>query len=152
MAQRFRGGFQVRALGEIAIRCADIEAMTAFYGDTLGLEVLERRHADRIVFFRLGESYGGHTAVLALFSSDAPRHAVHPASAERPDAEMTSALHHFALTVDAAEQAAVIAWYDAEGRDYWVEDFPWIGWRGVFTKDPEGNTVELVARVAPPQP
>jgi catechol 2,3-dioxygenase-like lactoylglutathione lyase family enzyme len=33
--------FKVATLGEIAIRCADIEVMTAFYRDTLGLTPLE---------------------------------------------------------------------------------------------------------------
>ena len=36
-------------------------------------------------------------------------------------------------------------WYDANGIDYHVEEFGWIGWRGIFAKAPEGNTVELVA-------
>ena len=33
-------GFTVRALGEVAIRCADLAAMTGFYRDVLGLSVL----------------------------------------------------------------------------------------------------------------
>jgi len=40
----------------------------------------------------------------------------------------------------------VIAWYQAQGLPYRVETFDWIGWRGIFTQDPEGNTVELVAK------
>jgi hypothetical protein len=36
-------------------------------------------------------------------------------------------------------------WYEAHGVTYHVENFGWVGWRGVFTQDPEGNTVELVA-------
>ncbi len=61
-----RRTFQPRALGEIAIRCADIGAMAAFYEDVIG-------------------------------------------------------------------------------QPYRVEHFGWVGWRGIFTDDPEGNTVELVA-------
>ena len=152
MGDGFSGGFRVRALGEIAIRCADFDAMTAFYRDTLGLTVLEGGHGDGIIFFALGESHGGHTAVLALFRHDAPQRDVHPNSAGRPVTGASGSLHHLALTVDAAEQDAVIAWYDAKGLDYRIEDFPWIGWRGVFTTDPEGNTVELVAKIADRQP
>ena len=48
----------------------------------------------------------------------------------------------------------VIAWYEALGLRYHVETFDWVGWRGVFTVDPDGNTVELVAKepgwTAPP--
>ncbi len=124
-------GFTVRALGEIAIRCRDLDAMVAFYRDIIGLPLLEGGHRGGIVFFSLGESYGGHTAVFALFRGDAPA---------RP-----SSLHHLALTVDRAEQDAVTRWYEANAIPYRIEDFAWIGWRGIFAEDPEGNTVELVA-------
>ena len=33
-------GFTVRALGEIAIRCIDLDAMVAFYRDVIGREAL----------------------------------------------------------------------------------------------------------------
>lgn len=141
-------GFQVRALGEIAIRCHDFAAMVAFYRDVLGLDVLKDGNSDGIQFFRLGESYGGHTAVLALFRYDAAQRRVHPDALSAPVTGAGSSLHHLALAVDASEQDAVMAWYDQQGLDYRVEEFPWIGWRGIFTTDPEGNTVELVAKVA----
>lgn len=128
-------GFTVKALGEVAIRCRDLEAMAQFYGEVLGLPLLPDGHRGGIRFFALGESYGGHTAVLALFQGDGTS-----ATAEG------SSLHHLALTVDASEQDAITAWYEDQDRSYWIEDFDWIGWRGVFTKDPEGNTVELVAK------
>ena len=38
-----------------------------------------------------------------------------------------------------------MTWYEANELPYRVETFGWVGWRGVFTEDPEGNTVELVA-------
>ncbi|MEM6624225.1 MAG: VOC family protein [Pseudomonadota bacterium] len=141
-------GFQVRALGEVAIRCADLDAMTAFYRDVIGLSVLSDR--GRITFFDLGEGYGGHTTVLALFAYDAPQRDVHPQVPQKPLTGAGSALHHLALTVGADEQQAVIDWYRHLGQPYRIEEFPWIGWRGVFTQDPEGNTVELVAKVAEP--
>jgi hypothetical protein len=36
-------------------------------------------------------------------------------------------------------------WYESSGIPYHIEIFDWVGWRGVFTQDPDGNTVELVA-------
>ena len=36
-------------------------------------------------------------------------------------------------------------WLDRQAIPYRVETFSWIGWRGVFLTDPDGNTVELVA-------
>ena len=128
-------GFRVRALGEIAIRCADKPAMERFYADVIGLEKLSDR-GERITFFRTADGYAGHTAVLALFDA-----AIDGSTAPaRP-----SSLHHLALTVGWDEQANAMAWYDRIGQPYRIEEFDWIGWRGVFTEDPEGNTVELVA-------
>lgn len=143
-------GFSVRALGEIAIRCADLDAMTRFYRDVIGLAPLPGGHRDGIVFFALGESYGGHTAVLALFRDDGAARALTPSEAGPPVAGARSSLHHLALAVDAAEQEAAIGWLRGHGLPVSVQEFGWIGWRGVFTTDPEGNTVELVARVAGP--
>ena len=128
-------GFRVRALGEIAIRCADKPAMERFYSDVIGLEKLADR-SERITFFGIAPGHGGHTAVLALFDAAVDGSAA-PA---RP-----SSLHHLALTLDWAEQDAAVAWYDRIGQPYRIEHFDWIGWRGIFTEDPEGNTVELVA-------
>lgn len=135
-------GFTVRALGEVAIRCADIGAMEAFYRDMIGLRPLKGGHRGYIRFFEIGPGYGGHTTVLALFASASGRDA--------PAAGDGSSLHHVALTVGAEEQEAAIEWFARSGIEFRIEEFDWIGWRGVFVADPEGNTVELVAKVGPP--
>lgn len=140
-------GFKIGALGEIAIRCDDIGAMLAFYEGVLGLERLSGdASTGPIVFLKIADGFAGHTSVLALFDKgyDA-RPDLHPSTTEAPITGARSALHHIALSLSAKDQDAAMAWYDAKGIDYRVEHFGWIGWRGVFTKDPEGNTVELVA-------
>ncbi len=138
--------FRIRGLGEIAIRCDDVAAMAAFYEHTLGLERMQGNANDRIVFFRIAEGVGGHTQILALFDKTlSGRPGLHPTSTEAPETGARSSLHHIALSLPYAEQDAVMAWYDAQDRPYRVEHFGWVGWRGVFTEDPEGNTVELVA-------
>lgn len=141
MPDTAKRGFAVRALGEIAIRCRDMDAMEAFYRDIVGLSVLARR-APGITFFRIADGFAGHTAVLALFAPDAGR-------TDPVETGAHSALHHIALTVGWDEQDAAMAWYDANGLACTVQDFDWIGWRGVFTTDPDGNTVELVAARPP---
>jgi catechol 2,3-dioxygenase-like lactoylglutathione lyase family enzyme len=138
--------FKVRALGEIAIRCVDLPAMVAFYRDVIGLEPLNDPNGDRVVFLRVAEGFGGHTSVLALFRHDIEgagqtRGATHP-----PETGPRSSLHHIALTVLWEEQDAAMAWYRHLGLACRVERFDWVGWRGVFTFDPDGNTVELVAK------
>ena len=137
--------FRVRALGEVAIRCTDMAPMVDFYEKTLGLERMTGDHRSGIVFFRIGEGFGGHTTILALFQADAPQREVHPTGAAQVETGAGSSLHHIALTVATADQEAIIDWYDQIGQPYNVQHFGWIGWRGIFTTDPEGNTVELVA-------
>ena len=134
-------GFKVRALGEIAIRCDDLGAMAAFYENIIGLDRLPGNASPDIVFFRIAEGFGGHTTVLALFD----KRLGSDGSAETPETGARSSLHHIALTIPFAEQEAVLRWYDTHGLTHRVEHFGWVGWRGVFTQDPEGNTVELVA-------
>jgi catechol-2,3-dioxygenase len=129
-------GFRPRALGEIAIRCTDIAAMIEFYENVIGLERLADRNNNAITFFKIAEGYAGHTCVLALFQDQNP-------TASGP----SSSLHHIALSLPHDEQDAVVRWYEKIGQPYTIEHFDWIGWRGIFTKDPEGNTVELVAHV-----
>ena len=63
--------FKVRALREIAVRCADMEKMVAFYRDIIGLEILSGGHRDSITFFKIAEGFGGHTSVLALLPQGA---------------------------------------------------------------------------------
>jgi len=142
-------GFSVKGLGEVAIRCADIDAMTKFYHQMIGLPIMaDFRDTSGIVFFNIGEpktGIGGHSTVLALFAYDGVQRDVHDRSDDKPFTGARSSLHHLALTVTAREQEAVMAWYDDQKQPYQVEHFGWIGWRGVFTEDPEGNTVEIVA-------
>lgn len=127
-------GFEVRGLGEVAIRCRHFDEMCRFYSDVIGLVPLEGGHRDGICFFRLGNGVEGHTAVLALFEVTGP-----------VTTGPQSSLHHLALSLPRRQQAAAERWFEASGLDWHVEEFGWIGWRGLFTKDPEGNTVELVS-------
>ena len=143
MSQR---GFTVRALGEIAIRCIDLNAMVAFYRDVIGLEPMNDPENGDIVFFRIAEGFAGHTVVLALFRHDIEGAGNTRAGTAPPASGSGSSLHHLALSLPWEEQDAVIAWYETLEREYHVETFPWVGWRGVFTKDPDGNSVELVAK------
>lgn len=138
--------FRVRAIGEIAIRCTDLSEMVSFYRDVIGLELLNDPDSSPIVFLRVAEGFAGHTAVLALFSHDVEGAGRTRGSAVPPETGPRSSLHHIALSLPWEEQDKVIAWYEHLGRSYTVEYFDWVGWRGVFTFDPDGNTVELVAK------
>ena len=139
-------GFRPRTLGEIAIRCADLADMARFYEGVIGLERLTRGDGNGIAFFRIAEGVGGHVSVLALFRHDAAtRPGLHPTGAAPPETGARFSLHHLALSLPFAEQQAVMDRYDHLGQPYRVGRSGWIGWRGIFAEDPEGNTVELVA-------
>ncbi len=139
-------GFSVRGLGEIAIRCDDLEKMARFYRNVLGLEPMPGSDTGGIVFFRIAEGFGGHTQILALFDKQyVSRPGLHPTGTETPATGAKSSLHHLAFSLPFHEQEAAMRWYRAQGLSFRVETFGWVGWRGVFTEDPEGNTVELVA-------
>ncbi len=140
-----RPPFTIGNLGEIAIRCRDYPAMVAFYRDILGLAFLAEP-IPGITFFRLAPGYQGHLQVLALFAHDVRNEG---SDIPRPISGAASTLHHIALAVAADEQAAAEAWLLSHGYTASYQDFPWIGWRGLFTEDPDGNTVELVAALHP---
>lgn len=130
--------FTVHDLGEVAIRCRDLAAMTAFYRDIVGLEVIEGDYRDNIVFLRVGAGFAGHTSVVALFTAE---------DDEEPESGADSSLHHLALTVKAEDLAPALSWYRAHGLEPTTAEHRWVGWDSVYVKDPEGNTVELVASV-----
>ena len=113
--------------------------MVDFYGRVLGLERLEggARGGPRagITFFRLGVSFGGHVAVLALFED----------SGDVASGDAASSLHHLALSLPWEEQEVAKLCLEQQGFPAHFQDFDWAGWRGLFTRDPDGNTVELVA-------
>jgi catechol 2,3-dioxygenase-like lactoylglutathione lyase family enzyme len=141
-----RRGFKVRALGEIAIRCDALAPMIAFYEEIVGLTRMSGNADTGIVFFRIAEGFGGHTSILALFDKTTdPRPGLHATGHDTPATGARSSLHHIALSLPFDEQEAAMRWYEANGVPYRVENFGWVGWRGIFAQDPEGNTVELVA-------
>ena len=126
-------GFRVRSLGEVAIRCADLPTMFAFYRDIIGLEHLTGDYSDHIRFFRIAPGYAGHTTVLALFHADEQPDGNLTRSDVAPQSGRTSSLHHLALSLPFDEQDAAMAWFRQKGVVYRVQDFTWIGWRGVFS-------------------
>ena len=133
-------GFSIRGLSEFAIQTTNLDAMVGFYGDMLGLEHFATRNERNIVFFKVSDGFGGLTAVIALFGTDDP-----VVSGRGGAGEASAALHHIALAVSREEQDAAETWFKDNGIDTRIEEFAWVGWRGLFVKDPDGNTVELVA-------
>ena len=122
----------VRALGEIALRVSDLGRMQDFYENIVGLEIMRR--FPNMVFFRIAEGYGGHTAILALFDRGGEVRAE------------ASTLDHLAFTIDVADYEAEKRRLEGAGLAVRTQVFDWVGWRSLFIRDPEGNLVEFVCR------
>ena len=139
--------FKIGTLGEVAIRCIDMHAMVAFYTDIIGLTIMSGSADEGHVFFKLSDGYDGHATVLALFAYDlVDQRAIHPQAETPPTSGGASTLHHFALSMNMLEQDKAISWFESTGQSFKIAEFTWIGWRGVFLEDPDGNTVELVSK------
>jgi catechol-2,3-dioxygenase len=122
----------IRSLGEVALRVNDLEIMSDFYATVVGLELM--REFPGVTFFRLGEGYGGHTTILALFDRGAE------VGVER------TTLDYLAFTIDIADHQSEKQRLENAGLEVRTVVFDWVGWRSLFFDDPEGNTVELVCR------
>jgi catechol-2,3-dioxygenase len=133
----------VRGLGELALRVRDLDAMTAFYRDVVGLDVL--REFEHATFFDLGEGYGGHTTIVALFDRAAEASALDdPDEAYTPPAATATTVDHFAFTVDRDDFDAERERLESLGVDLSFATHEWVSWRSLYFADPEGNDVEFV--------
>jgi catechol 2,3-dioxygenase-like lactoylglutathione lyase family enzyme len=125
----------IRGLGEVALRVSDLDAMQAFYANTIGLELLRR--FERAAFFRVAQGFGGHTQVLALFdrAGDANFSGLNAA---------TTTVDHLAFEIDLADFEQERGRLEKLGLTVQTAEHGWVHWRSLYVDDPEGNTVELV--------
>jgi len=130
-----QAGAFVKALGEVVLRVADLDAMQHFYADTLGLPLLRR--FPHSAFFKLAEGHGGHPQALALFDrSIRPGYA--GVGAER------STLDHLAFEIDQADFDRVKQCLEARGLAVRLDEHGWVQCRSLYIHDPEGNEVDFV--------
>lgn len=131
---------KVKALGEIALRTANIDALFEFYRDVVGLEPMVKW--EEVAFFKIAEGYGGHAQVLALFAMSRESNAGRPRW-EQVDVRNTT-LHHLAFTIDLADYESEKRRLEGLGLDVRVSDHAWVQWRSLYINDPDGNVVEFV--------
>jgi catechol-2,3-dioxygenase len=125
----------IKALGEIALRVTDLDAMVRFYKEIVGLQLMRR--TEKGAFFRIAEGYGGHTQVLALFDrSGNPGYTGLDAA--------TSTVDHIAFEIDLADYESEKARLESLGLTVTTVEHGWVHWRSLYTKDPESNEVEWV--------
>jgi glyoxylase I family protein len=130
---------RISGLHHVTAITRSLEAITAFYRDTLGLALVneevnpddpETRH------FWFGDASGAAGTLVSFL--------------EYPELEPTApgagGLHHFALAVDSAEE--LTAWVDyLRSRDVETTDVLERGrFRSVYLRDPDGRIVEIAQR------
>src|SRR5438093_3293799 len=121
---------RIKALGEIALRVNDLDAMQAFYQNVIGLELM-KRFPDS-AFLKIADGYAGHTQILALFD----RHTA-------LDTQL-STLDHLAFAIAREDFDAERARLESLGCKLQFATHGWVHWRSLYVRDPEGNNVELV--------
>jgi len=125
----------IAGLGEIPLRVDDLDAMAAFYEESVGRERMER--SETTAFFDVAAGLGGRTQVPAPFDRrDRDEHG--------PESTRGTLDHlAFGIPLDAfdAERERLLG----HGIEPEEETFEWVSWRSLFFYDPEGDHVELVA-------
>jgi catechol 2,3-dioxygenase-like lactoylglutathione lyase family enzyme len=130
----------IKAIGEIVLRVKDMKVMREFYENILGLELLG--DFEKMVFFQIAPSYGGHIQALALFDESMP-----PDHRIRRFTEInsqTTSLHHIAFAIDQVNYKSEMERLQQLGFDVETMEHEWMHWRSLYVLDPEGNLVELV--------
>lgn len=125
----------IAGLGEIALRVDDLERMTAFYADVVGLPVLGEFETS--TFFEIAPGVDGHTQILALFDRSGSDDYTPPDAAR-------STVDHVAFGIPRDAYESERQRLQSHGLDVDTAVHEWVGWRSLYVTDPEGTRVELV--------
>ncbi|MEM9827246.1 MAG: VOC family protein [Planctomycetota bacterium] len=151
---------KIRTVAEIVLNVEDLVGSVSFYKQALGLTVhSEEAHElpgpnatgkPTIVFLTLFDAetplaQDRHPPMLVLI--DSVRHAFAGKRLGRVQRGRT-ALNHFALEIDADDFNATRTHLESLGLSPSIVEFDRLNARGMFFKDPEGNTIELIAPLA----
>jgi catechol 2,3-dioxygenase len=121
----------IRFLAEVGLRVNDLDRMSAFYRDLVGLDVFDE--GEWYVFFRVAEAVEGHPQLIVLFDRDSKVN------------QTTTTLDHMAFLIDVDDYDAQRRRLEGFGVEVFAKEFPDFHWRSLFFTDPEGNRVEFVA-------
>jgi len=130
---------RIRGLAEVVLFVREVERSLAFYRDLLGLTVISPEGFPA-VFLRVGDERGGVPQQIVLV----PR----PPNA-RPTATTKEErdLHHIGLEVAADEYAAERERIVQRGISIRGGQHPFLPVEAFYLDDPDGNEVEIVARM-----
>lgn len=123
---------QLKRLGHVLLRVADLERSKAFYRDLLGFEIVEEDPAHGGVFMTLGEH--GHT--IDLFPADDPT-AAPESDRRRPG------LQHIAFQVD-SDEALKDAYFTLLDKGVEItRAMDHVSQKSIYFNDPDGHGLEI---------
>ena len=125
--------FQINFLDHVAIRVQDLEASAQWYEQVLGLQRYAPKEWQPFPIFLLAGKTG-----VALFPASTPS----SGSGEIPPGIR---IDHFAFQVSREAFAQAQAHYESLGLNYNIQDHHYF--HSIYTKDPDGHTVELTTLV-----
>lgn len=130
---------RLTGLHHVTALTRDLEAITAFYRDTLGLALVqEEANPDdpQARHFWFGDAAGAAGTLVSFLE--------YPEL--EPGAAGAGGLHHFALAVDSADE--LTAWVDyLRSRDVETTEVLERGrFRSIYLRDPDGRLVEIAQR------
>jgi catechol-2,3-dioxygenase len=123
---------QLKRIGHVLLRVADVKRSKAFYSDLLGFEVVEEDPEHGGVFMSLGEH--GHT--LDLVPAESPT-TVQPTTPNRVG------VHHIAFQVDSYE-ALKDAYFALQDSGVEItRSIDHVSQQSIYFRDPDGNGLEI---------
>lgn len=123
---------QLKRIGHVLLRVADLERSKLFYSGILGFEVVEQDPEHGGVFMTLGES--GHT--IDLFPAENPE-------LPSPSARSQPGLQHIAFQVESYE-ALKDAYFTLQERGVEVKRaMDHVSQKSIYFDDPDGNGLEI---------
>ena len=123
--------FSLQRLDHIVLRVSDLPRMMAFYLDVIGCEVEKETSHSGLTQLRAGAS------LIDLVRVETPRSG-------------GDNLDHFCLTIEPYNEVALREWltsHDAPVSDTGVRHGAEGDGPSIYTRDPEGNTIELKQRL-----
>ena len=125
--------FKLNFLDHVAIRVLDIQRSVEWYVRVLGLKEYRVPEWDPFPVFLLAGKTG-----IALFPA-------HTDDKELDAASLNVKIDHYAFNVSNEDFQKAIKHYEALGLSFTVKDHTYF--HSVYTKDPDGHTVELTTLV-----
>jgi catechol-2,3-dioxygenase len=87
----------LKRLGELALRTSDVNALTAFYRDVIGLEPFASLGNNR--FLKVADDFEGHPQLQSIYDQAKEYSGKHNLQPDKADASVGT-LHHFAFAME----------------------------------------------------